>query len=659
MLEERGVDSANLPTAIFGTASTMAQAVSLGRSPLRIGLWPVLYDDDPEVALGIAVTLGLLLGRWLDVTVYRLLAQLDGEPDDYIWIIEKSAFGPDDWSLDELDENVTLNGALVHEDAWTLTLEMDTDVFEDDEVVEFSYTAATLSDLINQLPTVANEIVEELEAERPSSAFLVYDDVPTNEATLIKLLRLAGRWEVDLLLYLWGKADVDFKAASQALIAQGQLVGGVFGPWLVSMCMARVLTKADETLVSLADSALQAFDDSAIPATMLAPILFRRRLVEEAYEILETAVETSQLPETWITLAELYRQARRLYDAIDTYQSAIEEDIVSAALFRQYAETLITITYAFDAEPVEEFILIDPDDYPETQVIAREVIAAYREALALDEKDLIAASGAALQLIELEDADAVEAFARLVALDPYGDRVRLAIDAAYKFDDLSPFMKTLQNAIDAAEDRHDLRLNLAALHLLDGDTQGARAQVQHVQAQTDDDDVLAEADVLALSVEIPNFERKLADIRQILDANGSVRAADADFLEDVVERAPSFAEGHLLLARTYVSWKEPSTALETLQDALNDHPDDPELLGLGATLLWERGERETAFAYLNRGLDGHPNHIVLLVRAGQFLFEDEQHDAAKLYLSRAERISPRHPLLREVKRQISMNFDDS
>ena len=74
----QAVVRSNTPSAIFGTLGELPQALS-HRASLRIGLWPCLSEEKPELAMGLWTDLAHLLERWRDIEVYRLFAKFEGE----------------------------------------------------------------------------------------------------------------------------------------------------------------------------------------------------------------------------------------------------------------------------------------------------------------------------------------------------------------------------------------------------------------------------------------------------------------------------------------------------------------------------------------------------------------------------------------------------
>jgi tetratricopeptide (TPR) repeat protein len=156
-----------------------------------------------------------------------------------------------------------------------------------------------------------------------------------------------------------------------------------------------------------------------------------------------------------------------------------------------------------------------------------------------------------------------------------------------------------------------------------------------------------------LAADDPDFEAHLGELTDILSAGNLVDVEDAEFLEEAIAKVPTFADGYMLLAKAYVGWEEPATALETLLDGQKHLPDDLDILELLSRLLWESGQRKLAFEYLNKGLAKNPTYVPLLALTGQYLFEDGQEEEAKSFLARAEVVDPRHPALNRVRLAIA------
>lgn len=301
-------------------------------------------------------------------------------------------------------------------------------------------------------------------------------------------------------------------------------------------------------------------------------------------------------------------------------------------------------------------MLIDPQDY-DSRLVIWEAVYAYEEAFALDPDNITLLRQQLTLLVDLvpdTDEDLLWAnFAKLVEHDETGDQVRTIVDLFYNIDDPEPGIAALEKQIAAQPERPDLYINLALVYINLEEADLALDALQKAENLTEDDDVLADIDRLYLMAEDSEFEARLAEISTMVDAGQSVRAESADFLEDAVERAPSFVDGYVLLGKIYRIWGEIQDALDILLDGHKQLPDDPDIIEVLAQILWDSGENELAFEYLNKGVEANPNHVPLLALTGLYLFEDGQEDMAKTYLSRAEALSPRHPVLSRTRQRIA------
>ena len=70
----------------------------------------------------------------------------------------------------------------------------------------------------------------------------------------------------------------------------------------------------------------------------------------------------------------IYQQSSSVHKALDAFQRAIENDAVDADLYFNYGN-LLGNAYQNDTK-VEEFILVDPDEFPKTAT-QWEAIEAY------------------------------------------------------------------------------------------------------------------------------------------------------------------------------------------------------------------------------------------------------------------------------------------
>lgn len=655
----------NLPAAIFGSVGNLSSTVNLNRPRVRVGLWPIQSATHPEIAMGIATVLGLLLERYRDVRVYRLFVQAEGNPDDFDWDVNQSQFDVDDWQLDDLDENAAIWGNLENTGSgWSLMLNVENDLLDEgDDLKRLDYSAVNLVDLIEKLVPTATEIAQFLEAGDLRLIAPLYTTAEWGEPEMETLLKAAFEWELDFFLQLWGQAwtEEEILADKNALLDAAQPLGD-FGAWVVSSTIGRALRFADnhisELLTPVVPTLVAAFEDYSIPAVLLAQALHESGHIDEAYDLIEESIETLQEePAIRLTGAELYRRGGKIIEAVNTFQNAIEDDVVSASLFSRYADLIQVMDYSNLS--IENYIMIDPTEY-DSDYMTWEAIESYQAVLEIeaDNRDVLARQILLLLDVESGGERFWNGFKRLVQLDKTGEQVRDVVDALYNVNNISPAFEILKIAASREPQRHDILFNLAAAYLVDEQGDKARVELQNARRLTDDPAVLADIDRLMLAAQDPEFESRLGEITDIVSAGNPLEADDVEFLEDITEKVPSFTEAYVFLAKAYIAWDEPSTAIEVLLDGHKNNPDDPEITTLLSQLLWDADEQELAFSYLAKGIEKNPNYVPLLSLIGRYLFEDGQEDAAKAYLAHATMISPNDPSLVETRAYIARMIAD-
>lgn len=662
MLRGREQRSA-VPTAIFGTAGTVRHALTPGTLPVRIGLWPILSTEQPETAMGVLLMLGYLLERYRNIRVYPLLARTEGDPAAYSWDIAQSQFDVDDWQLETLDDNVGIWGTLKN---GVLTLNIESDLASapgtnTDDVITHTYPAPDLPQLVRSLPDIAAEIAGMLDFTELRLLAPGYAADQWNADDLRQALEQLFRWELSLYLSLWGHTwtPQDQTTQAETLINASRNLGDL-GAWIASQGIARALIfadSADEPLLSTVDTLITRFPDSSIPAALISTALFESQQVQEAFNLLEEEIEAERGDrDIYLTAGMLYRAGGRIAEAVDVFQVAIEEELADPVIYRQYAELLVAMEYS--GLDIEAYVMIDPDAIPDNLLIW-EAVEAYEAALKLapDGVDLRAAQ--LIQLAELEGADdrLWAGFRQLVEQDRTGESSQAVIDALQSREDLQPAIDILDSVLTKNPDRVDLHLHLASLYAYSDESEAAQRHLNIARQLTDDPVVLADIERLNLIAEAPEFEMRLGEITDVVNAGGQVQVEDVEFLEAIIEKVPTFAEAYLLLARAYNAWSEASTAIETLLDGHKQLPDDPDIIALLCETLWKSGEEDLALSYLSKGLNKNPNHVPLLALAGQYLFESGQEEAARAYLMRAEAFAPRDPVLIRVRQYIGRTLN--
>lgn len=645
-------------SAIFGSTAAMGRNLDQ-RVPIRIGFWPIT-SEDPRLSMGIASVLALLLERWPAIITYRLFAKLEDSLQNYEWSLSQSQFSVDDWQPEGLDENVAVWGELTTPSSGVLLkLNIENDLADtddsDNEVRTLEYQADNLSGLMALLPTIAADIAQEVKIES------IITPIPfeqSGEGHIRPLLSDLFDWDIQLLLALWGKPwpEAEIEALHRRLVAAAKAAGRDWSAWAAASATAYAMHPGfgtlAETLVPLSLEMLETLEYNALAATVIASALFNHGATQEAFDILEYAVESNpKSTVAWSSLAVLYRRSGRFDDAVDAIQAAIKENVADAATYVRYADLL----YRIDQEDwsIEEFLLCDPVKVKHNP-LKWEIVEALEEALRQEPDRLEILQLQLLRLIPLGITDRLwEGFMRLVLADTEANLVRAVVDALYDVRDVRPGIAILEDQRRQVPDRVDLLINLANLYLIAEDEAKAQAVLQEAERLTDDAGYLADIGRLMLSAEDPEFEMSIAELAEVVDAGNAIEVSDVDYLEEIVERVPTLTEAYIILAKAYLIWDEEGTALEVLLDGQKHLPEDPELIEQLARILWQTGEQALAFDYLDKGVQSNPDAVALLALSGQYLFEDGQADAARMLLSRAEALAPRHPVLEEVKQKIA------
>lgn len=655
-----GSSDANLPTAIFGTAGQMSQTLDLGKPRARIGMWPIVSVEKPEIAMGLATILSFHLERYQSVRVYRLFAQLSDDPNDYAWDLSLSQFHVDDWQLDNLDENVAIWGRLEAKGAtWRLEIDIEDDMASDDDVETRVYEADNLIALVTEMPVIAEDILRSIGDHLLKKLDVIYATEDWNETALAIFVSQVFKWEVDLLLVLSGQpVDVEDRLnAAEALCDCAQAVGQL-GAWGASLAIERWLIFANATDTEninsdLVEIAVDKLENSPFPGIILSQRLFMAGDAQAATGLIEDAMDavgvTANLA---LVKSDLLRRVLDVPGAIDTAQEAIESGEINVRLLMQYAELLQLADY--NNFEVEHYALGG-------STALEEAVAAYDQVLSLAPDDVEALSQKLLHCIDLDrvDDDFWSDFARLVVIDTDGSAIKNVLDNLYP-DDADMAVEVLVDAIVQVPGRLHLSVHLAAAHLLAESFDDAAEVLEDIRDRlTGSDDVLlAEVDRLLLAVDDPDFEMRIGEFTSLVDAGKSLPSDDVEYLENAIERAPTFAEGYVLLARSYLTWDETSAAIETLLDGHKQLPEDPEIIRILIRALWLADERDLALSYLNKGIAANPDYVPLLAEAGQYLFVAGQQDLARAFLLRAELIAPRDPALIAARAYIARRLGD-
>lgn len=659
-----------LSSAIFGDITTSPLLAEARRSKLRIGFWPIQSEAEPTVAMGLVTLLASLLEQWPAARVYRLLARVGDEIQGYQWTIEKSQFGVDDWELDGLDENAAVWGALAQsESSYELTLEIENDLANDAGMIE-TWKTESLSKLVSILPDIAETIATYLGAGEIDAKNQIFTNTQWNEDSLKQILTANFEWELSLFLNLWGKswADDQIIADYEKLSSLGKQLNSDLGEWIVSNAGARVLSPfypyldANTPLLEYVEKISLEPTSGLIYRHGIALALYRASYAVSAFDLLELNVQ--QFPEnliSWSTLIELYWQSGEIGTALNAMQRVIQTDSAPASIYVRYAEMLLT----FDSSNLvinigaqrststgrtftEDYVFIDPDEIRVNRLI-HEAVKSYQSALSLDPNNADIISSLLVHLIDFQEPSLWTHFAKLVELDQDGTHIRNTIEAMSSLENIQPAVDILFSFVERHPNHVQMHLNLASAYILDDQSDKARDELAIARKLNQNKQTDSEIERLLLSATDADFDARLGEITDLLDADSEISPEDVEFLELALENAPSFAAGYILLANAYLNWGEQSDALDTLLDGQRELPDDSDISALLGRVLWAAGEEQLAFDSLNTSLTKNPNHVPTLATMGRFLFEDGQEDEAKTFLARAEAIDPRNAILNDAR----------
>lgn len=657
----KATKSNNSASAIFGSASNMAQSIE-SKIAYRVGFYPILSNENPELAMGIASCLCYLLEQYADIDVYRVFAKIEADGDDDIDISD-SQFSIDDWEFDGLEDNVVISGSMRQsETEFTLSIMLDNSLLEGIEDATFTYQYSELYLLINDLPRIAEAIIKSIKPDYNDNPELIitYDELGNSTEYLNEVISAVFYWNLDLYLHLWGVEwdDDDIESQFNEMLALCEKDKQAFSIWCMSMMAKQVmqvgLDAVGDVIVPLVDDIFNQHQNHITTAIIISQGLVNLGYIEEAIAIVEKQASTkSANPLIWITLTEMYMQANRFDNAIDANQRALEIGIQDEKLLWSYAQLLILAEN--NEWFVEELLHVAPDEVDEAEQVTHEIIICLENILELNPEHILARYRLLSYLINLESDAIWKHFEQLVQLDTESHYTRNIIDQLYEIDDLQPAFDILNNYAQTNPDNPTVFLNLAQLAILDENPDLAQGYLETCEQFLPQfgDTIELEIQRLKLSVEFTNFEQDYSEIKMILDAKNNISEHKVEFLEEAIEIAPKFGDLYVTLARCYLSWEDSTAALEVLNDAQERVGKHPLVIQTLAQVLWRTGERELAFKRLNEGLVVFPNDISLLTQIAGYLLDNNQLEDSKPFIERAEIIAPSHPLLWKLRKQIT------
>lgn len=648
------------PTSIFGSAAGLAQAIQTDEQ-YRIGMYPILCQEMPEVAMGLASCLCLLLEQYDDTRVYRCFARI-GEEDDNSEIRSSDyQFTVTDWEMDGLADNVILDGTLRRDSGrFELSLRLDTSLsLLGDDSVALAYEFESLASVVTALPRVAADLYRGLAGNQNTTPVIEFELVPTVTDELESLLEEVFGWNLDVYLYFW---DVDW--AEDAIRDQFQEMADLcntfpseFAYWCLGMLAKQVMqpgiSDIGEIVFPLIRSAFTRDDEAAAGASAAALGMLRLGHAQSAIAFLRPFLRTDASASVWCAMTEILLDSGQFDEAIDNTQLALESGLTHPALYWQYAQLLMAAE--INNWSVQDVLLIDPDEYDEEEHITVEIANALKLYTNETEEDLVALQLALTYMIDASDDELWLYFERLSKLDDDGTFTGDIIDRLIELQDYSRAYDILDRQLDSNPYAY---AHLGQLAVADADSAMALEMIEACRAKFAeiDENLELELQRIKLQATLPSFDARYAEIKVILSTTRPVSEEQVDMLEQAIEHAPKLVDLHLLLSQCYRSWRDADSAHEVLREAEQLAGSDPKIdLGI-AQILWERNQREDAVSKLNAALERFPRDVYLLAQMANCLIENNQFEDAREYIARAETIAPSHRAIWQVRRLIAQKM---
>ncbi len=651
--------SSGASSSIFGSAASLAQSVET-EERYRIGFYPILCAPEPEVAMGLASCLCYLIEQYRDTRVYRCFAKIDENDSGGEITSSDYQFSIDDWELEGLADNVQIYGELEREAGdYILDLTLYTSLLNRDEVEEFSFGFPALPDLVAGLPHVAAAVVSGLGVPIDEQVVIDYAFPDVEPRLLERLLTDVFEWNLDVYLHLWGVdwAAADIRQQFGEAAEQAQQSEDEFSRWRLGMMAKQVMQTSLETCgEAIAPQISQSFASdirSAPGAAAAARGLAELGYGADAIDLLKPYLLPDSPVSAWTSMIEIHHAAGRIGEAIDTCQRALEEGLDHPALYWEYAQLLMSAEAS--EWPVEELLLIDPDQYDEEAQIPAEIAGALKQHLSRATDNLGALQLALAYMIDMADEEVWRYFEQLVAKDQDGDYTGDIIERLLDLDDHERAYDILGRAGDANVFAH---VFLAQLAIADEDMNLARDTIAACRRRfvEIDDELDIELQRLELGARLPAFEESFAEIKLLLSGGRQVSEGQVELLEAALEIAPKMVDLYIVLARCYVSWKDDESAVEVLEDAERKAGAHPQIDVRLAQILWARKERDAAMSMLNKGLAAFPSDVNLLAQMANFLIANDQLEDARQYILRAETIAPSHRAIWQVRRLVAQKM---
>jgi len=650
-------DDTGAPTSIFGSAAGLAQSIASDEQ-FRISMYPIICDEMPDVAMGLAACLCYLLEQYPDTRVYRCFAMIDPAADGAEIRTADYQFTIADWEFEGLADNVILDGIIqTTGSAIELRLSVDmslaADAAEDQALI---YGFDSLAEAASALPAVAQDVYGHLAGDAGRAAILDYGALSPDAQIIRLLLESVFAWNLDVYLYLWGVDWAADEIQDQVLEFANlcEQYPSEFAYWCLGMMSKQVMqpgiSAVGEEVAPLIRRAFPPGDVAESGAAAAALGLSQLNLAQRALDLLAPFLQADAAASIWRAAIDIHMAAGQFAEAIDNCQLALESGLRHSVLYWRYAQLLMTAEV--HEWPVEDVLLIDPDEYDEDGQLAAEIANSLKLYLSTQADDLGALQLALSYMLDADDDEFWIYFKQLLGADLEGMFAGEVVDRVCELEDHERAYALLEGQLDSNAYAY---VYLAQLALADGDAQYAADMIAACRgrlAETDDTLDL-ELQRLKLQATYAGFEEKLAETKVILSANRPAADEIVELLEQAIEMAPKLLDLHLLLSRCYRSWKDDDSALEVLREAEQQAGPAPAIdLGI-AQIHWAREEHEAAVAKLNAALQAFPSDVSLLAQLAGYLIEHDQFEDARELIARAETIAPSHQAVWHVRRLVA------
>lgn len=647
-LDDELVNNAASPSAVFGSVSRMASTIQQQTHTHRISVYPCIGAGD--AGTGLLLSIGYLLSLAAKTKFYPMILRITETNQ-----VSADPFTPNEWVLDNLDDDTAIWGELTQvEGQWNLKVFVEDDVSEG-ELWVLEKKSSDWGGLLDLVPVIASEIADKLGLEfplaLPKATPVVGNEVEVACAALftftrdvfMELLREdAGNFPSTLSLIQninTLRAEI-FTSVGVTALAYGIQLGEKFGLVGTEEGYSQLHERLTEWQGGVAFWGLSALESGIASSSILRWSL----------EQLEAVVGENQTNiRAWLVLALFYSRMERPDLSVDVCQRALESDIQDSAIYFHYVDVLSEVLE--NGLRVERLILTDS---------AVSDVALHQERLLSLERGVSGATKPnttriAQWVVELAKQaqfdETAQIFQRLAELDEEGHEVDSVIQQLAYLDNTEWMIEPLKQV--AQKGKFTPLLNLARALFLNGDSDECNEVVERVLAVATKPHQRSDAQMLRLELELPSVQADLADIvGRVQRANGEVYERDLEFLEYLVENAPDYAEGYLVLAAAYRRLDEPNTALEVLLDAEKVTQGTPEIYLALAELFEQEDELSLAIENIRKGIDLAPMSVPLLAQAALLAYLSGDEVGSQVFLRQAHAITPYHPRIVAVTRRI-------